>query len=575
MTAAEAGDKAAAPDADAVRGALRRVLASPDFRASKRSRDVLQWVVEETLAGRGERIKAFTIAVDVLGRDAGFDAQNDPAVRLEAGRLRRALDEYYRAAGRDDPVEIAIPKGGYQPLFTLRPGAPGPAPPALPTSAAPPARTRRRLPLALAVVALLAAASGGWWWASSRGPAAVFRPSVLVAPFAARGPEAANQDLARGITDQIVAELSRFREITVYGRAWPPGLSADDAPAHARELRVSHLLDGNVTTTGGKVRVHVQLSSAADGATVWSATYDRDLNARDLFGVQDGVAAEVAMRIAQPFGDLARTPPAAPARPDDLDAYRCGMAFYAYRRSFSREDYPGVVACLEATVARYPAYATAWAMLAMARVDADRFNFPRPGGTRSPLALAAEAARRAIALDPDDVRAWEALMLASYLSSDVAEGKAAGERALALNPNDLEVVGEFGVRLAMAGDWERGTAMIRSVVERDPAGARFHLSILACDAIRRGQYQEALDLLDRMRPVDVPTNDYLRAAALGHLGRTAEARAAGERGMQRLPGVFDRLDAEFAKRNFQADMRKALLDGWRKAGLPVPATQQP
>lgn len=573
MTAAEVGNEAAAPDADAVQAVLRRILASPDFRASKRSRDFLQWVVEETLAGRGERIKAFTIGVEVLGRDASFDAQGDPAVRLEAGRLRRALEQYYQGAGREDPVEIAIPKGGYQPLFTVRPGAPAPVPPPSTPPAAKPAS--RLLPLAPAVIALLAVALGGWWWASSREPAAVFRPSVLVVPFAVRGPEPATPDLARGITDQIVAELSRFREITVYGRAWPAGLSTDEAPVRARELRVSHLLDGNVTSTGGRVRVHVQLSVAADGATVWSATYDRDLNARDLFGVQDQVAVEVAARIAQPYGDIARTPPIASARPDDFDAYRCGIAFYAYRRSFSREDYPEVVACLEKTVARYPTYATAWAMLAMARVDADRFNFPRPAGTRSPLALAAEAARRAIALDPDNVRAWEALMLASYLSSDVAEGKAAGERALSLNPNDQELVGEFGVRLAMAGDWERGTAMIRSVVSRDPAGARFHLSVLAVDAIRRGRYEEALDLLDRMRPVDVPTNDYLRAAALGHLGRTAEARAAGERGMQRLPGVFDRLDAEFAKRNFQADMRKALLDGWRKAGLPVPANQQP
>ena len=564
---AAAGDRngATAPGADAVRAALGRILASPDFRASKRSRDFLRWVVEETLAGRGERIKAFTIGVEVLGRDASFDAQGDPAVRLEAGRLRRALEQYYQGAGHDDPVEIAIPKGGYQPLFARRPVAAAPTP-----QAAPPPRRYRLAVLALGAVALLAAALAGGWWMTSRETAEVFRPSVLVVPFAARGPEPAATDLAPGITDQIVAELSRFREITVYGRAWPVGTSPDEAPARARALKVSHLLDGNVTTTGGKVRVHVQLSSAADGATVWSATYDRDLNARDLFGVQDKVAAEVAMRIAQPFGDLARTAPAVPARPDDLDAYRCGIAFYAYRRSFSREDYPGVVACLEDTVARHPTYATAWAMLAMARVDADRFRFPLPAGTRSPLALAAEAARRAIALDPADVRAWQALMLASYLSSDVAEGKAAGERALALNPNDLELVGEFGARLAMAGDWGRGTGMIRSVVERDPAGARFHLSILAADAIRRGQYQEALDLLDRMRPVDVPTNDYLRAAALGHLGRTAEARAAGERGMQRLPGVFDRLDAEFAKRNFQADMRKALIDGWRKAGLPVP-----
>ena len=92
--------------------------------------------------------------------DAGFDAQNDPVVRLEAGRLRRALERYYQGAGRDDPVEIAIPKGSYQPLFAIRPGAPAPVPPALPAPEVKPARTARLALLALGVAALVAAAVG-------------------------------------------------------------------------------------------------------------------------------------------------------------------------------------------------------------------------------------------------------------------------------------------------------------------------------------------------------------------------------------------------------------------------------
>ena len=94
-------------------------------RRSDRLKSFLRFVVEETLAGRADRLKAYTIALEVLGRDESFDPQNDPVVRMEAGKLRRRLERYYLGAGRDDPVRIEIPKGGYAPTFSLQPDAEG------------------------------------------------------------------------------------------------------------------------------------------------------------------------------------------------------------------------------------------------------------------------------------------------------------------------------------------------------------------------------------------------------------------------------------------------------------------
>jgi adenylate cyclase len=121
---------------------LERVVASPDFAASDRARRFLRYVVEETLAGRAERIKAFSVAVEVFGRDESFDPQNDPVVRIEAGRLRRAMEHYYLLSGRNDPVVIEVPKGGYVPVFLTRDIAPdteaaAPFPEALPFPPAP------------------------------------------------------------------------------------------------------------------------------------------------------------------------------------------------------------------------------------------------------------------------------------------------------------------------------------------------------------------------------------------------------------------------------------------------------
>src|SRR5215212_115510 len=108
------------PSAEDVRAELERLLASPDLDLPPRGRKFLRYIVDETLAGRAERIKAYTVGTDVFERDSSFDAQSDPVVRIEAGRLRRALEHYYLVPGLSDPVVIDVPKGAYVPRFTLR-----------------------------------------------------------------------------------------------------------------------------------------------------------------------------------------------------------------------------------------------------------------------------------------------------------------------------------------------------------------------------------------------------------------------------------------------------------------------
>lgn len=110
----------AAPDPADIRAALAHLLTSPPFGKSAQLSNFLHFVVEETLAGRGSRIKAYTIATAALGRDQAFDPQTDPIVRVEAARLRRALRDYYANGGADDAVMIELPTGSYMPVFYPR-----------------------------------------------------------------------------------------------------------------------------------------------------------------------------------------------------------------------------------------------------------------------------------------------------------------------------------------------------------------------------------------------------------------------------------------------------------------------
>src|SRR6202162_2448119 len=116
------------PAPDEVRAQLERMTASDDFNRSPQLGAFLRFVVEAVLQGKGDRIKAYIIGVEVLRRDVKFDPQLDPIVRVEATRLRRTIDRYYAGFGADDTIRIDLPRGSYIPTFSRRAAA-APAPP--------------------------------------------------------------------------------------------------------------------------------------------------------------------------------------------------------------------------------------------------------------------------------------------------------------------------------------------------------------------------------------------------------------------------------------------------------------
>ena len=99
------------PTIDEIRATVERMIASDAFSRSPQLGAFLRFVVEAVLQGKSDRIKGYTIGVEVLRRDTSFDPQADPIVRVEATRLRRTIERYYSGPGADDPVIIDLPRG--------------------------------------------------------------------------------------------------------------------------------------------------------------------------------------------------------------------------------------------------------------------------------------------------------------------------------------------------------------------------------------------------------------------------------------------------------------------------------
>lgn len=319
MAPEEGGGSQARQDTESVRAQLDRILASPEFLAPERGRRFLQYIVEETLEGHAGQLKAFTIAQAVFGRDASFDAQNDPVVRIEAGRIRRALERYYLVCGSSDPIQITIPKGGYAPHFSSDEDISNVEAADVPN----PENKRRHpgheqsmryrdllLPIgipalfgAMAVLALIRPLES--YLSPPKTPPAAASTSksktrIVVEPFAALGGTARGADFAKGLADQLIAKLMKVDSLVVLA----PDRSGMETTGALFNLQGSTLVEGTV------LHLHVRLINGADGAVVWANQYDRELRDQTILDVEDEIAAQIIMEISndRKLGDAAPIP---------------------------------------------------------------------------------------------------------------------------------------------------------------------------------------------------------------------------------------------------------------------------
>jgi len=176
------GSGAFAVSASAIRDELQKVLTSQRFRNAEQLRVFLSYVVEQTLSGHGDELKESVIATEAFQRRPSFDPKLDAFVRVQAGRLRTALAEYYASEGREDPVTIQIPKGAYAPLFSGRSSPPAEATPARPRK-----RIRQSVlllaPATLIAIVWLALAGKIWIPGFHNSRAMAGRGTIVVAGF--------------------------------------------------------------------------------------------------------------------------------------------------------------------------------------------------------------------------------------------------------------------------------------------------------------------------------------------------------------------------------------------------------
>ncbi|GLS29150.1 TolB amino-terminal domain-containing protein [Mesorhizobium albiziae] len=520
--------------ADVVRDTVHHILSSPDFGATERIRNFLKYIIEETLEGRAERIKAYTIATSVFGRDKNFDPQVDSIVRIEAGRLRRTLERYYLTGGRDDEIQIRIPVGSYVPVIIGRE-----------TSGVEP-------------VPANADASQARF---HRGPA------ILVEPFEQEGASATHPHFAAGLTQSLVVRLTRFTGLRVYFTSSQPETPSGDQRATAPVP--DYVLRGVVSLSADHLSVDIVLLKARSGRTVWADSFDSALLPVDFFSLRDEIANRVAQIIAQPYGiiftDTAKDSDGDP--PSMLSSYSCVLSFYKYWKTFDREMIAPTRDCLERTIRVDPNYAEAFACLSLLYSNAHRFGHSLGPLTFDLRERALELANRAIELAPNSAWSHYARSVAHWFANDVATSIRALETGRQLNPNDTTILAELGQRYAFLMQWDKAVPLLETAFDRNPAQPTGYRIGMFLYHLAHGRYQEALHEGRRVLAPSVLYGHVAIAIAAAELGRKQEAVEAVRRILEIDPAYGDRVVRDLESRNLHGDLITLVIQGLRKAGL--------
>ncbi len=564
------------PAAPAVRETLERLLASQTFSRSERSRNLLTYLVEKELAGEADRLKGYSIAMDVFGKNADFDSSTDAVVRVQARRLRNLLDQYFSTEGENEPLRISIPRGSYVPAYELVPGADGgmqatdtrQTPPAGAPAVATPSAVAapRRFPSWWVALALVAVVLGfSLFLSAPLGPvlgriAATAAPDIVTSSVHVSTPDelpivymtlSGEDEATLRLGSAMRSGLSGFDTIEFIGRAPPvkPDAAADPISF------VFHVAPGSDAGS-----VSIELQSIGSGRVLFS----RVAAARQAgSGEADDIVASV----------LSATIPASGTIYTYLDQIgqdrgltHCLLLNDNYYLDPNSRTHQAAYRCFEALIAQQAKSALIYSEMSALHMEAvtDGYKYP-PGATVDQATALAHRALQMASASPYVYRA------SGFLNSRIGNSEESirwMKKAYELNTYDLSMAAAYAYGLIFAGRYEEGTPIMARAVDLSSAHPQWWDFGLFAAALSLGDKAQAIRAAMSLHPAGIKPH-YLAA-------RLIAADLAGDETAKvdlrdELANHFPQLTvnprAIFEHRMYPPDLTERLLQALRAAGV--------
>ncbi len=536
------GFDAPAPSSEQVRAQVIKILRNSPLSRSARTRRLLQYVIEQALAGNSKRLKQYAIATEVLGRSSDFDPDIDPVVRLEAGKLRRVLEDYYLRAGANDPVRISIPKGGYVPTFELIDRETHVA------GGAEQSESARANPANL-------------------GTAPGVQRVLVMAPHFQPKTEA-SQALTEGLFEQLIVELARYRDISVATpiNATKPGDASIDAVGAGIKNQARFVVSGSARQNGEQIRVTVRLHDVRAASITWIECFDLNASSGLNLQAEDTIARNIAGAIADYYGVIAHTLSLQSVH-SVSQPWNVQDAIQRHRylaRTLTERVYRLARADLQVGILQAAYHPMIWAALAHTIFYGNVLGFDEDENW---MAVVYRYAQRSFELDHKCAFGHVVMALHALYRRELDDVLETCKRIMHDNPHAPSTKLSAGFFRTLAGDWDNGAAMLNSalsVLLHPPAWA-YRVTFL-CD-YRRRNYAEALREISKYHAAENFTPPLLRAAALAQLGRLEEAAASVAEVLRICPRFRDIAPGYFRYLTAFDDISDHIMEGLHKAGL--------
>lgn len=548
----------AQPDRGALQKELALVMQSPEFVRSPVLRRLLEYLVDQTLAGNGERLKAYQIAVDGLGRDDSFDPQSDSYPRVQVGRLRKMLELHYAGLAGQEAIgryRIVIPVGRYNvelvpmveppsPVFAEDRAAPDEASSALPGA------DRSARPAATATDALAAPSPDarsmpfpgidrGWIVWVVR---VLLLLGLLYVIWLLARPETASEEAARrDIRGQIahvtilteplqgndelntaaqIAEmhLQRFETLAVTSAAHEDETEQDLARAYQLIVRGGGEAEGNANAP-----IFLTLRHKASGTTLWSYEVNHDGTLIAAPDIEQAIGTGISA-VARSGGVIAQHQRKL-LGDDKSPGYPCLIAYDSFRQSRDPAERAAVNDCLEASAKLFPNESLVLQALSFLELSKPRGNSLVPL-TATPRGR--DLAEAALRNDGKSALAQIAVARSAWARGNCPRAIAFARRSIESNPLEPDTLGLAGSLLMACGDYAGAEPVLEraSTLNEQPGG--YQISSLVITRVINGKRAEALQLA---LSADTPTLEaqpnflLARALALAANGRVAQGQA--------------------------------------------------
>ncbi|QDI77924.1 MULTISPECIES: adenylate/guanylate cyclase domain-containing protein [Leisingera] len=386
-------------------------------------------------------------------------------------------------------------------------------------------------------------------------------PSVAVLPFTSLGGEPSDSWFADGLTEDIILNLSKFKNLFVIARNSSFFFKASTKPPQeaARELGVRYVARGSVRRAAARVRIAVELIDAETGRTIWGERYDRNID--DIFAIQDEVtdaivAATAVLIEAQERKRMAQTAPA------DLAAYGYVLRGQQYIFRYTRQDNREAQTLYERALARDQDYARASAAISRTMNIDWRYSWAKDA--EHALDTALSYAQRAVELDPTDARGFGELGFVHLYRKEHDAAIGAYRRALALNPNDADLLSDYADALAHSGDNQAAIGNLQQAMRLNPYFPDQYLWHLGGAYYNLKQYDAVIDTLTKMNN---PTEGQrILAASYAQLGDMDQARNMAARHREAHPNFSLDRWAKVQPDRLEEDTQH-FVEGLKKAGF--------